>query len=124
MKFHTLHIKYTGRQPFAVRTVNGLFLSVTTYFLPFIFITIIGEIKADKTTSIHVFPVKMLYEELKVTKRVKLLEKELREKEESLFFAEAQIDVDTDKEIEELTNSYNFNVLTSCKFKIRVYPNS
>lgn len=63
-------------------------------------------------------------EELKVTKRVKLLEKELREKEESLFFAEAQIDVDTDKEIEELTNSYNFNVLTSCKFKIRVYPNS
>ena len=57
---HTLHIKYTGRQPFAVRTVNGLFLSVTTYFLPFIFITIIGEIKADKTTSIHVFPVKML----------------------------------------------------------------
>ena len=35
-----------------------------------------------------------------------------------------QDSLNTDKEIEELTNSYNFNVLTSCKFKIRVYPNS
>lgn len=59
-------------------------------------------------------------EELKVTKRLKLLEKELREKEEKLFFAEAQVDVDAEKEIEELTNSYNFNVLTSCKFKLRL----
>ena len=49
--------------------------------------------------------------------RFKLIEKELKEKEEKLFFAEAQVDVDTDKEIEELTNSYNFDVLTSCKFK-------
>lgn len=63
-------------------------------------------------------------EELKVTKRLRLLEKELREKEERLFFAEAQIDVDTDKEIDELTNSYNFDVLMACKFKLRVYPNS
>lgn len=59
-------------------------------------------------------------EELKVTKRLKLIEKELREKEEKLFFAEAQVDVDTEKEIEELTNSYNFDVLTSCKFKLRL----
>ena len=59
-------------------------------------------------------------EELKATKRLKLLEKELREKEEKLFFAEAQVDVDAEKEIEELTNSYNFNVLTSCKFKLRL----
>ena len=63
-------------------------------------------------------------EELKVTKRLRLIEKELREKEEKLFFAEAQVDVDAEKEIEELTNSYNFNVLTSCKFKLRIYPNA
>ena len=30
------------------------------HFFSFIFITNIGEINADKTTSIHVFPVKML----------------------------------------------------------------
>lgn len=61
-------------------------------------------------------------EELKVTKRLKLIEKELREKEEKLFFAEAKVDVDTEKKIEELTNSYNFDVLKTCKFKLRLLP--
>lgn len=61
-------------------------------------------------------------EELKVTKRLKLIEKELREKEEKLFFAEAKVDVDTEKNIEELTNSYNFDVLKTCKFKLRLLP--
>lgn len=59
-------------------------------------------------------------EELKVTKRLKVIEKELKQKEENLFFAQAQVDVETEKEIEELTNSYNFNVITSCKFKLRI----
>lgn len=61
-------------------------------------------------------------EELKLTKRLRVIEKELKQKEENLFFAQAQVDVETEKEIEELTNSYNFNVLTSCKFKLRLYP--
>ena len=61
-------------------------------------------------------------EELKVTKRLKVIEKELKQKEENLFFAQAEVDVKTEKEIEELTNSYNFNVLTSCKFKLRLLP--
>lgn len=61
-------------------------------------------------------------EELKVTKRLRMIEKELKQKEENLFFAQAEVDVKTEKEIEELTNSYNFNVLTSCKFKLRLLP--
>lgn len=63
-------------------------------------------------------------EELKVTKRLRVVEKELKQKEESLFFAQAQVDVETEKEIEELTNSCNFQVHTSCKFKLRLYPNA
>ena len=63
-------------------------------------------------------------EELKITKRLRVIEKELKQKEENLFFAQAQVDVETEKEIEELTNSYNFQVHTSCKFKLRLYPNA
>ncbi|MCM1264844.1 MAG: DEAD/DEAH box helicase [Candidatus Gastranaerophilales bacterium] len=63
-------------------------------------------------------------EELKVTKRLRVIEKELKQKEENLFFAQAQVDVETEKKIEELTNSYNFQVHTSCKFKLRLYPNA
>lgn len=63
-------------------------------------------------------------EELKVMKRLRVIEKELKQKEEKLFFAQAQVDVETEKEIEELTNSYNFQVHTSCKFKLRLYPNA
>lgn len=59
-------------------------------------------------------------EELKVMKRLRMIEKDLRDREEKLFFSQAQVDVETEKEIEELTNSYNFNVVTSCKFKLRV----
>lgn len=59
-------------------------------------------------------------EELKITKRLRLIEKELKQKEESLFFSKAEVDVETEKKVEELTNSYNFEVLTSCKFKLRL----
>jgi hypothetical protein len=61
---------------------------------------------------------------LKILKSVFKHLRTCKVKEEKLFFAEAQVDVDTEKEIEELTNSYNFNVLTSCKFKLRIYPNA
>ena len=59
-------------------------------------------------------------EELKITKRLRIAEKELKQKEERLFFDKAQIDVDVEKEIEELTNSYNFEVYTTCVFKLRI----
>ena len=59
-------------------------------------------------------------EELKITKRLRIAEKELKQKEERLFFDKAQIDVDVENEIEELTNSYNFEVYTTCVFKLRI----
>lgn len=63
-------------------------------------------------------------EELKLTKRLRVIEKELKQKEEGLFFDKAQIDVDTEREIEELTNSANFRVIKACKFRLQFYPNA
>ena len=60
-------------------------------------------------------------EELKTTKRVKVLEKELLKREEKLFYDKAQIDVETEKEIADLTDEYNFNVLMSPHFKVQIY---
>lgn len=60
-------------------------------------------------------------EELKTTKRVKVLEKELLKREEKLFYDKAQIDVETEKEIADLTDEYNFNVLMSQHFKVQIY---
>lgn len=60
-------------------------------------------------------------EELKTTKRVKVLEKELLKREEKLFYDKAHIDVETEKEIADLTDEYNFNVLMSPHFKVQIY---
>lgn len=60
-------------------------------------------------------------EELKTTKRVKVLEKELLKREEKLFYDKAQIDVETEKEIADLTDEYNFNVLMSPHFKVQIF---
>lgn len=59
-------------------------------------------------------------EELKTIKHLRILEKELRQKEEGLFYEQAQIDLDTEKEIANLTDSYNFEVLVSPVFKLRI----
>ncbi len=60
-------------------------------------------------------------EELKTTKRIKVLEKELLKREEKLFYDKAQIDVETEKEIADLTDEYNFNVLMSPHFKVQIF---
>ena len=60
-------------------------------------------------------------EELKTTKQIKVLEKELLKREEKLFYDKAQIDVETEKEIADLTYEYNFNVLMSPHFKVQIY---
>lgn len=58
---------------------------------------------------------------MKTIKRVKVLEKELLKREEKLFYDKAQIDVETEKEIADLTDEYNFNVLMSQHFKVQIY---
>lgn len=60
-------------------------------------------------------------EELKITKRVKVLEKELLQREEKLFYDKAQIDVETEKEIADLTSGYNFKVHITQKFRLQLY---
>ena len=60
-------------------------------------------------------------EELKTTKQIKVLEKELLQREEKLFYDKAQIDVETEKEIADLTDEYNFNVLMSPHFKVQIF---
>lgn len=60
-------------------------------------------------------------DELKTTKRIKVLEKELLQREEKLFYDKAQIDVETEKEIADLTDDYNFNVLMSPHFKVQIF---
>ncbi len=62
-------------------------------------------------------------EELKTTKRLRVIEKELKQKEEGLFFDKAQIDIETEKAIAELTQSYNFDVFVSNNFKLRILKN-
>lgn len=74
------------------------------------------EIKELKNTTA---PNKL--EELKIIKRIKVLEKELLQREEKLFYDKAQIDVETEKEIAELTNKYNFRVLISPNFKVQIF---
>ena len=59
-------------------------------------------------------------EELKIVKKIKVLEKELLKREEKLFYDKAQIDVETEKEIADLTDEYNFNVLMSPHFKVQI----
>ena len=42
-------------------------------------------------------------QELEITKQLKILENDLRKQENDLFFDMAQVDVDTENEIKELT---------------------
>ena len=60
-------------------------------------------------------------EELKTTKQIKVLEKDLLQREEKLFYDKAQIDVETENEIADLTDEYNFNVLMSPHFKVQIF---
>lgn len=60
-------------------------------------------------------------EKLQATKKLRLLERELLKKDEALFFDKAQIDVETEKEIADLTNEYNFKVLVSPHFKVQIF---
>lgn len=59
-------------------------------------------------------------EELQATKEIKVLQHDLRKKENDLFFDTAQIDVDTEEAIKALTNEYNFKVLSHRKFKLQI----
>lgn len=61
-------------------------------------------------------------EELELTKQLRLMERDLMKEDEGLFYAKAQVDVDTENAIAELTNEYNFNVLIGKKFKIQLLP--
>mgnify|MGYP000009496451 FL=1 len=49
-------------------------------------------------------------EELKIQKQLNLLEKELRKKEEGLFFDQMQIDVQTEEKIDNLTGTANLKI--------------
>ena len=62
-------------------------------------------------------------EELKITKQIKILQNDLMKREENLFFAQAEIDVDTENEIAELTNEYHFEVKYVPLFKLQFYSN-
>lgn len=61
------------------------------------------------------------FEELKITKKIKVLENELKKKSEKLFFANAQIDVETEEAIEELTKTSRFKVNLDRCFKVRIF---
>lgn len=60
-------------------------------------------------------------EELKLQKQLKVLQNELMKKEEGLFFDKAQIDVEMENDIVDLTNEYHFNVLISPHFKLQLF---
>lgn len=60
-------------------------------------------------------------EKLQATKKLRLLERELLKKDEALFFDKAQIDVEIEKEIADLTDEYNFKVLMSPHFKVQIF---
>ena len=60
-------------------------------------------------------------EELKIVKQINVLEKELLKREEKLFYDKAQIDVETEKEIADLTDEYNFKVLMNPHFKVQIF---
>lgn len=82
--------------------------------------TVLNDIKTEiKDLKKQAFSNKL--EELKTTKQIKVLEKELLMREEKLFYDKAQIDVETEKEIADLTDEYNFNVLMSPHFKVQIY---
>lgn len=61
-------------------------------------------------------------EELQITKQLKVLENDLRKQENDLFFDMAQVDVDTENEIKELTEKTRFRVSPTSYFKLYFEP--
>ena len=59
-------------------------------------------------------------EELRLQKQLNLLEKELRKKEEGLFFAQMQVDADAEEKIENLSGTGNLKVKEVNLFAIHV----
>lgn len=59
-------------------------------------------------------------EELRLQKQLNLLEKELRKKEEGLFFAQMQVDADAEEKIENLSGTGNLKVKEVNLFAINV----
>lgn len=62
-------------------------------------------------------------QKIELTKQLRILENDLRKSNNDLFFDTLQIDEDTKKEIAELTNEYNFKVLTGRKFRLQIIVN-
>ena len=60
-------------------------------------------------------------EELQATKEIKVLQQELRKKENDLFFDSEQIDVETEEEIKKLTDDFNFKVFIHKKFHLQIF---
>lgn len=61
-------------------------------------------------------------EELQITKQLKIIENDLRKQENELFFDTAQVDVDTENEIAELTKKNRFQANPNCFFKLYFVP--
>ena len=59
-------------------------------------------------------------EELKIQKQLNLLEKELRKKEEGLFFDQMQIDVQTEEKIDNLTGTANLKIKETNLFEVKI----
>lgn len=57
-------------------------------------------------------------EELKITKSMRVLENDIRKRENDLFFDIAQIDVDTEEEIKTLTEKSRFRTSSECFFTL------
>lgn len=57
-------------------------------------------------------------QELEITKQLKILENDLRKQENDLFFDMAQVDVDTENEIKELTAKTRFKASPSNYFTL------
>lgn len=61
------------------------------------------------------------FEELKITKKIKVLENELKKRSDNLFFVSAQIEAETEEAIEELTKTSRFKVNLDRCFKVTLF---
>ena len=61
-------------------------------------------------------------EELQITKQLKVLENDLRKQENDLFFDMAQVDIDTENEIKQLTEKSRFRIGQNLFFKLYFEP--
>ncbi len=61
-------------------------------------------------------------EELQITKQLKVLENDLRKQENDLFFDMAQVDIDTENEIKQLTEKSCFRIGQNLFFKLYFEP--